>query len=1490
MPLDKFHPAVAGWFRKTFAAPTACQAMAWPAIRARQHTLISAPTGSGKTFAAFLSAIDDLVHQGERAPLPDETQVVYISPLKALSNDIQRNLEQPLAAIREELRTRGQPDVDIRTLVRTGDTPASARAAMRRRPPHIVVTTPESLYILLTSEGGRNILRTTRSVIVDEIHAVAASKRGSHLALSLERLEALTGTGLVRIGLSATQRPIEEVARFLVGGNAISANGEPACNIIDIGHVRERDLAIEIPGAPLEAVMSQEVWAEVYDRLAALISAHRTTLVFVNTRRMAERVARHLSDRIGEEHVASHHGSLAREQRLAAEQRLKAGELRVLVATASLELGIDIGDVELVCQLGSTRSIATFLQRVGRSGHTLTGLPKGRLFPFSRDELVESAALLDATRRGELDRLVIPQKPLDVLAQQIVAAVACGEWQEDALYECFRRAYPYRALSRDEFLAVVRTIVEGYATSRGRRGAYLYRDAVNKRLRARRGARLTAITSGGAIPDTADYNVVLEPGGNIIGTLNEDFAIESLPGDIFQLGNTSWRILRIESGRVRVEDAQGQPPNMPFWVGEAPARTPELSHAVSRLRQEISKRLAPPAHAPALQWLVNDVGVIEGAAMQLIDYLAAAKAALGVIPDQETLLLERFFDESGGMQLVVHSPLGSRLNRAWGLALRKRFCRKFNFELQAAATEDAIVLSLGHTHSFPLEEVARYLHAATVRDVLTQALLDAPMFTVRWRWNAACALAIPRFRGGKKVPPQLQRMHADDLISVVFPDQLACLENISGNREIPDHPLVAQTVHDCLHEAMDIEGLEALLSDLETGRRRVLVRELTEPSPLAQEILTAKPYAFLDDAPLEERRTQAVHSRRWLDPETAADLGTLDRRAIERVRREASPEVDSADDLHDALILLGFLTESEAQAGTLIRQPRGIDTTGAAAESNQGATSGWQHFLDELIADGRAARLHTNECEQPVLWIATERLPQLQALFPHASTTPALIAPEEFAARTWSREEALVELVRGRLEGLGPISIPGLASSLGIGITDIEGALIMLESEGFVLRGHFTPGIEAGEWCERRLLARIHRYTINRLRQEIEPVSSADYMRFLFDWQRVGTEEQLEGPQAVLAVIEQLQGFETPAAAWEGDILPARLVDYDPSWLDSLCLAGKVAWTRLTPPKNGRPKDRAAGPLRTTPIAVMLRQQLQMWRSMHRDLSLAQVKLTAAARTISEYIAAHGASFFDELVHGTGLLRTQVEAALGELVATGLVSADSFGGLRALLVPSNKRRPLVGARRRRRVAVFGIEDAGRWALTPLPLAPSHKGRGNDTGSHQGGGSGAWQGQRDTEIVEQLARTLLQRYGVVYKRVLERETVLPPWRDLLRVFRRMEARGEIRGGRFVAGFSGEQYALPEAVGTLREVRRRSGSGRFISLSAADPLNLIGIITPGQRLPALASNRILYRNGVPVAIRAAGEVRFVQKLGSMEAWEAKNALLRRNIPPPLRVYLE
>jgi ATP-dependent Lhr-like helicase len=1424
-----FHPAVAAWFDRAFAAPTPAQAQAWPAIQSGRDVLIAAPTGSGKTLAAFLAAIDGLVRQGLETGLKDETQVVYVSPLKALSNDIQRNLEAPIAGIREALRAQGLPDVEIRSWVRTGDTPAGERQRMHRRPPHIVVTTPESLYILLGSESGRNLLKTTRTVIVDEIHAMAPNKRGTHLSVSLERLDALCGRRLLRIGLSATQKPIETVASFLLG-----AREGAACEIIDTGHHRARDLALEVPSSPLESVMSGEVWNEIYDRLVELTNAHRTTLIFVNTRRLAERVTRQLSDRLGQDQVSAHHGSLAKELRLDAEQRLKQGKLKALVATASLELGIDIGDVDLVCQLGSPRSIATFLQRVGRSGHAVVGTPKGRLFPLSRDELVECAALLDSVRRGELDRLSIPQQPLDVLAQQIAAEVCSKPWDEDELYAVVRRAWPYRALGREDFQAIVGMLAEGFSTRRGRRGALIHHDAVNRVLRGRRGARLTTLTSGGTIPDNADYQVLLEPENHFIGTVNEDFAVESMAGDIFQLGNKSYRIQRVERSVVRVEDAHGMAPNIPFWLGEAPGRTDELSSAVSRFRAEIADGLRDdPTGARALQRLVDEIGIAEPAARQLVEYLTSGLAALGCLPTQDTIVFERFFDEVGGMQLVIHSPFGSRINRAWGLALRKRFCRKFNFELQAAATEDNIVLSLTTAHSFPLEEVARYLNAATVRPLLIQAMLDAPMFVTRWRWTAGVALALPRMRGGRKVPPQLSRMAAEDLIGAVFPDQIACAENLAGEREIPDHPLVRQTIDDCLTEAMDIAGLQRLLSGIESGAIQVVARDLNQPSPLALEVLTARPYAYLDDAPLEERRTQAVMARRWLSPEDAADLGRLDAAAIARVKGEAWPEAANADELHDAMAWLGFVTDEEAR------------------------TPNWDGWLAELAEDKRTAKLST---PSHTIWITAERLPQCRAIWPDAPLDPAIAAPNGAAERDWSREEALVEIVRGRLEGLGPVTQEALSASLGVSDGDIAGALAALETEGFALRGRFTAGIAVDEWCERRLLARIHHYTVKRLRAEIEPVAARDLLRFLLAWQHASADTRMEGSNALETLVGQLKGFEAPAAAWEAEILPTRLATYQPSWLDDHCRSGRITWTRLRPRTNGA--DSRPAPVRTTPITLLPRRDADFWASFSGRPEAAQP--TRNAQAVLEHIRQHGASFFDELLD-TRLLRSQVEEGLAELVALGLVTSDSFAGLRALLVPSSERRPGPNGRRRRRTVGFGIEDAGRWALTrrakPQPQHPQDP-------------------QGASEAVEHVARALLNRYGVVFWRLLEREAAwLPPWRDLLRVYRRLESRGDIRGGRFVAGFAGEQFALPEAVGMLREVRRNAADGAWISVSGADPLNLVGIITPGARLPSLTGNRVLYRDGLPVATLAGGEVQFLEALDPATEWDAHNALLRR-----------
>ena len=1478
MDPDGFHPAVANWFRGQFPAATEVQHRAWRAIGAGSHTLISAPTGSGKTLAAFLGVIDTLVKRGLESGLADETRILYVSPLKALSNDINKNLQAPLAGIRDELLESGLPDVCIRALVRTGDTTQSERAKMRRQAPHILVTTPESLYILLTSESGRRMLGTVETVIVDEIHALAGNKRGAHLAVSLERLAALCERPPTRVGVSATTRPMEAMVEFLVGTD------RSPCQVIDQGHVRHWDLRLELPSSPLEAIMSNEVWVEIYDRLAALAAEHRTTIVFVNTRRLAERVARHLADRCGEDQVTSHHGSLSREHRLMAEERLKAGKLNVLVATASLELGIDIGEVDLVCQLGSPRGIARLLQRVGRSGHGVDRVPAGRLVPLSRDELVECAALLDAVARGELDAVALCRKPLDVLSQQIVAEVSMREWEVDALFGLIVRSAPFRELPRDVYLDVLKMLANGFTTQRGRRGAYLHHDRVNGRLRPRRAARLTAVTNGGTIPDQFDYDVTLLPGELFVGTLNEDFAFESMPGDIFQLGNTSYRILKVHSGKVFVEDARGLPPTIPFWFGEAPGRSDELSAAVSRLRTEVDEALgdeaqgsqapgsraggrqAPESESVAVvrvaERLVTSHGLPPAAAEQLCEYLGAARAALGGLPTAQRIVIERFFDEAGDTHIVVHSPYGSRLNRAWGLALRKRFCRRFNFELQAAALEDTIVISLGVVHSFPLEEVVRYLASATVADVLTQAVLDAPIFPGRWRWNASVALAVRRFRNGKRAPAHFQRTDAEDLLATVFPDQLACAENLAGEREIPDHPLVTQTLEDCLRGVMDIDGLAELLGRIEAGKVEVACSELTSPSPLAQEVLSAKPYAFLDDAPAEDRRTLAIQSRRHLTVEQAADLGRLDPEAIQRVRSEAWPDFRDEDELHDALVVLGFMSPSEP---------------GESADP----------MLERLVADGRAGRFRMPG--DGWVWVSAERLAELEMVLEDGRIDPRVEALE---CDVETPEAALRELIRSRMEGLGPVTASELGQPLGLTERDVAGALAALEAEGFAMRGRFServaqspsagqsessadfespsqstspeqpasPAKPAEEWCDRRLLARIHRYTLKRLRSEIEPVSITVYQRFLLRWQGLGRERR-QGREALAAVIGELQGLALPAAAWEREILPARLTEYSPLEMDELAVSGRIAWYRpitrqqwIQAADNG--PQRGRGTVANSPIVILPRETLPLWRGMtaHANGAGDEYPLSTGAGRIHELLTARGALFFQELVQASGLLRVQTEEALAELVAGGLVTSDAFQGLRVLVTPPSRRRRFHGRSGRRGPS---FDSAGRWSL--LDRAPADL-----------------SGENREEVCEHAARTLLRRYGVVCRSVLQRENGLPGWRDLLRVFRRLEAHGEIRGGRFVGALGGEQFAVSEAVKTLRRCRRDSTANDWIVLSAADPLNLAGILTPGGRVPAVHSHRLLYRNGVAVATLTAAGLQWLERLDRADRRRAEMEL--------------
>jgi ATP-dependent Lhr-like helicase len=1456
------HPLVQEWFTARFSTPTEPQEQGWPHILAGHTTLISAPTGSGKTLAAFLACINRLVCKALAGELEDRTEVLYVSPLKALGNDIQKNLEIPLGEILQMAGDRGLLMPEIRTAVRTGDTLMKDRRAMLKRPPHILVTTPESFYILLTAEKSRAILRDVETVIVDEIHAVADDKRGVHLSLSLERLEALTHRPPMRIGLSATQKPIEEVAHFLAG-NSDSQSPRPQPVIVNVGHKRKLDLGVEVPATELGPVASNEMWDEIYERIVQLVNAHRSTLVFVNTRRLAERIAHQLGERLGEENVAAHHGSLSRKLRLEAERKLKEGQVKVLVATASLELGIDVGTVDLVCHISSPRSMAVALQRVGRSGHWRGAVPKGRFFVTTRDDLAECAVLVRAIRRGELDRLIFPEASLDVLAQQIVACCAASGsslnvdaadgknddgWDEDELFALVKRAYPYRNLSRQTFDEVLTMLSEGIASQRGRYGAYLHHDRINRKLRARRGARLAAITSGGAIPDNALFTVVAEPDGGTVGTVDEDFAVESLSGDIMLLGNTSWRIRRVESksSRVLVEDAHGAPPNVPFWRGEAPSRTAELSQQLGELRKEISDRLpgvAPtagwrnlPVVTDTVNWLGEECGLDLSGAEQMIQYTLEGRTVLGDVPTQTTIIAERFFDEGGGMQLIIHAPFGGRINKAWGLALRKRFCRGFNFELQAAATDNGLNIALAEQHSFPLADVFQFLHSETMAPILEQAALASPIFQTRWRWDATRALALLRFQGGKKVPPQIQRMRSDDLLASVFPDVAACQENIEGDIKIPDHPLVSEVMKDVLTEAMDIEGLSEVLRGIEQGRIRCLAVDTPVPSQFSHEILNANPYAYLDDAPLEERRARAVEMRRVLPASVLEEVGALDPAAIAQVQQEAWPDVRDADELHDVL-------------HTLMMLPSPADGSPLLTARSLHATTHWTQFFDRLQSENRAV---VAEADGQKYWVAAERLEWFQAIHPvetGLAPSPARsissLAEGDAASRvsTVKPDDALLAAVQGWIAHLGPTTAPEIGELLGLPASEVDKALLRIEASGAILRGNFRPAGSRPaasanaldtEWCERRLLARIHRLTLATLRKQIAPVTASQFMSWLLKWQHVAPGTQVRGEHGTFGVIRQLQGFEIPASAWERFVLARRISDYDPAHLDQLCLAGAVGWGRLSPhpatleatgiDENGRETRRRVIPTRVAPIAFFVREDADWMRAHHPGAENSGTSfLSTVAQALLELLKQRGALFFPDMVRATGRLKAEVETGLWELVAAGLVTADGFENLRALVTPRSAAgsglAKVMGKVRRPRHA------PGRWSLLHTEGA-----------------------DRDRSV-ESCCWMLLRRYGVVFRDLLARETNLPRWRELQIGYRRLEDRGEVRGGRFVDGFVGEQFALPEAVESLRAQRKlpQNVNAERVVIAAADPLNLVGIIVPGDRIPAISGRSVAFRNG-------------------------------------------
>jgi ATP-dependent Lhr-like helicase len=1216
---------------------------------------------------------------------------------------------------------------------------------------------------------------------------------------------------------------------------------------------------VVVPPGELSSVCTHESWAEIYAVLAESIRSSRSTLVFVNTRRLAERVAHALRAELGEDAVASHHGSLSKDIRLDAENRLRDGRLKAMVATASLELGIDIGFIDLVCQIGSPRSIGTFLQRVGRSGHSIGATPRGRLFPLSRDELIEAIALVRAVRAGRLDRIDIPRAPLDILAQQIVASVAADDWDESELFATFRQAAPYSELERDDFDAIVEILSEGIAPGKTRRGAYLHRDRIHGTLRARRSARISATCSGGAIPEMADYRVVTADDGTFVGTVNEDFAIESMAGDIFLLGNTSWRIQHVRSGQVVVVDAKGAPATVPFWLGEAPGRTKELSLEVSDLREELATMLEDSADAASVDLgaLCQTSGLSEHGARQALAYVEAQIAAVGFVPTQRRIAFERFFDESGGMQLVVHAPFGARINRAWGLALRKRFCRSFNFELQASADDNGIVLSLGPQHSFPLEQMFHLVRRDHAESVLVQAVLAVPFFTTRWRWNCNRALAVLRQRAGKRVPPPLQRMQSDDLLSAVFPQSTACLEHVVGDIEVPDHPLVKQTLHDCLHEAMDIDSWLELLVQLENGEVAAVACDTREPSPFCYELLNASPYAFLDDAPLEERRARAVATRRSLDAEELRDLARLDPEVVAMVRAEAWPLVRDAEELHDALLTMAALREDDADPD-------------------------WSEWLEELIANGRAARVDVGEGR---LWIAAEGWPRVRAALPEAIASPEPSLPS-CLRDDWEMHEARLELVRGQVECRPIETSRQISQRLSLPLSSVDAALEALEAQGIVLRGSWIDATTNGEtqWCERRLLARIHRLTLEGLRRKIEPVSPEHFLRFLFRHTHLHPDHRLEHPEGLWALVDQLAGLEAPAGAWEKEILPLRVAEYDATWIDELIGSGRAAWARLRRPASATSTRGGSGRssvtlTRAVPLTMFPREDLP-WIARSGE-SPPTDGLSSTARATLDGLSSGGALFFKDLVRASCLLPSQVENGLSELAARGIVTADSFASIRPLVGDGHERsRYAMGARRRAADSRHARDGEGQEG----PRLGSRS-RRLDRGVRalaSGPRSARWSllefgGDNATsdDRTQYWAWLLLRRYGVVFRDLLARESLAPRWGDLVRVYRRLEARGQIRGGRFVTGVGGEQYGLEESIALLRRVRDDDEED-WVFVSAADPVNLTGILPGDARVPSVGTNALAFRRGELVASRQGGEITFHREISLAERDEVLRKL--------------
>jgi ATP-dependent helicase Lhr and Lhr-like helicase len=1258
--MPAFLPFVHRWFGDTFSEATRPQREGWEAIASGRDTLIVAPTGSGKTLAAFLWALDHLHRLGLEGRLEDRVYVVYVSPLRALNNDIEKNLREPLAGIRAAAAAQGLALPEVRVAVRTGDTLAAARQAMTRRPPHVLITTPESLYILLTSQGFRPALARARFVIVDEVHALMANKRGAHLALSLERLQALVQDGAgarpQRIGLSATVRPVEDALAFLTGATA----RDPV--LIDAGFSRDLDVQVVSPVDDFLTATSDTVWDAALQQIAELVQAHRTTLVFAQSRRAAERLARDLNDRIPDDpvapfgpgeseggvapfgkKVAAHHGSLSRRARLEAESRLKAGELRALVATSSLELGIDVGAIDLVVQVQSPRNVAAALQRVGRAGHLLSRTSKGRIVVTKGEELMEAAAVVRTIREGQLDRIAMPEAPLDVLAQQIVAAVAAESLPVDTLHARFVNAAPYRSLSRETFVEVVRAVAEPLPLEVKGVAPRILWDRVNDRLHARRGSRFLALTAGGTIPDAGLLDVYVAETDLKVGTLDEEFVTESLPGDVFLLGSHAWRIAKVRADRVLVEDAQGMSPTIPFWKGEHPSRSWDLGLAVGRLRRDAADRLDAPDFEA---WAARETGLDPRAARAMHAWLVKAGEVLQGVADDQGIVVESFSDEMGGRHAMIHSVFGMRINGAWGMALREQVRRRFGLLVEASHVDDGILLSFAPGQVPPAPE--RLVTLVTPEDLdplLGEALIGSPMFATRFRHAAVRALFIPRMTRGQRTPAYLQRLKAD-----------ALLESVRGQ---PDFPVVAETLRECFHDAYDVPRLKRLLERLHDGELWTRHVDTPLPSPFVYPLLLAWDWAYLGAGHAEERRSDTIQMRKaWsvAPGPLRADIVA----AVEAELQKTTPDRRARDANELAAVLddLGDLTRAEI-----------ADRVLGDADA----------LIAALVAERRIAEVEFGDRRT---WIpATDA-----TLYAGLATEAGL-------------ERLALRVLRTR----GPMTADALAARYGLAGAEVMPALERLVLRGVVRRGTFVAEAEGPQYVHVAVLDEIQRRQVHARRLPRPVVTAEQFSAFLLRRHHLHPEHRLVGPPGVLAALELLQGEDFPARVWEQDLLPARVEDYQREWLDRLGLSGEIVWTVFEP--GGGDRGRAGR------IGVALRENAGWLREAGE-----RPELDPSVKNVLLHLQLRGASFARDLARATGLDPARALAALWELFRAGLATPDTFSAIVAAAAlpragqargPARRRRPRRG---QARGPLVHLPPVGRWSALAEdePLSPEER--------------------------------------------------------------------------------------------------------------------------------------------------------------------------------------